>query len=812
MSLRKIYFILFILAGITLSVPSLAQEKPKVDYSTIRVDDLSDSQIRQLVAQLNSAGVVESKIESTVISKGMRPEEASKLTARVLRIRKKKILDDGQENTNKDNKPTDSLLVKTDTIDLVDEALSRLKSKIFGADIFKRKNASTFQPNVRLATPPNYQIGTDDELLIDIYGYSEVSHTRKVSTDGKINVPLVGVITVGGMSVEQATARIRNRLSTIYPGIKSGNTKVRIGIGNIRTINIILTGDLVRPGTYALSSVSSVYNALYESGGPTENGSFRQIEIIRGGTKIATVDLYDFLLNGEFKDNVRLQDNDVIRVPTYQKRVEIVGEVKTPGYFELTEGETLADLIAFTGGFTERAFKTRLMAIVNTDIERRILDIPVSEIKSYKPKSGDKFFIDEILDRYENRVTIEGAVFRPGVYELDKGLTLSKLIKRAEGLKEDAFQNRGYILRLRDDLQTEIVSFDLAKIISGQSADIMLRREDVVTIASIMDLKDEYFIRVEGEIRIPGRLKYSEGMTVEDAILLAGGLKETATTQRIEVSRPIRNSNALSASAQIAQVFQLSANSDLKLSTAGFVLKPFDIIVVRLAEGYQTQRLVRIDGEVLYPGIYALTKKDDRISDVIKRAGGFTASAYTKGASLRRTGSFGDSTQIKKDLKRATSVIRDSISQNQDTEVNQNDFVGINMPKIVNEPGSLEDIFLEGGDVLFIPKQLQTVKISGEVLSPVTVVYYKNAGFKNYIKQAGGFGEKARKKQSYVKYANGKVKSAGKFLFFSFYPSLDPGSEIFVPTGQPRKQISLTEIIGVSSSLITLYLLINSLN
>lgn len=831
MIFKKICLMLFVLVSVVTTWPSLAQDIPVKDYSTIRVDDLSDTQIRQFVAQLNSAGVPESRIEITVIARGMRPEEVSKLMTRVRAFKKGNISANGQRNLlNQDANVADSLKLVPDTVDLVDEALSRLKSKIFGADIFSKRNASTFQPNVRLATPPNYQVGPDDELFIDIYGYSEISYTRKVSSDGTINVPLVGIITVGGMSVEQATARIRNRLSTVYPGIRSGNTNVRVAVGNIRTINVILTGNILRPGTYSLSSVSSIYNALYASGGPTENGSFRMIELIRGGKKIATVDLYDFLLNGEFKNNVRLQDNDVIRVPTYNRRVEIVGEIKTPGYFELLEGETLANLLKFTGGFTERAYKTRIKAFKNSLTERRISDINSSNFDTYLPNSGDKFFAEEILDRFENRVVIEGAVFRPGTYELESGLTLTQLIKKAEGLREDAFQNRGHILRLRDDLQTELVSFDIAKIISGQNPDISLRREDVVTISSILNLKEEFYVRVEGEVRQPGRLAFSEGMTLEDAILRSGGFKENATSQRIEVSRRVRNSNALSASAQVAEVFQLNSTADLKSAAAGFVLKPFDIIAIRSAEGYEVQQLVKVEGEVLYPGIYALTKKDDRISDVIKRAGGFSAWAYPEGASLRRTGAFRDSVDAQSALERylvkrlidkksnvdnpraVSAAVTDTVLVGQSRDIiSRNDFVGIDLPKIMERPGSADDIFLEEGDIISVPKQLQTIKISGEVLSPVTTLYRRGAGFKQYIRQAGGFSEKAKKKGSYVKYANGKVKSTTKILFFNNYPRLGPGSEIIIPEGGLRKPLSFTELIGVTSSLITIYLLLNSL-
>ncbi|MGB4398498.1 MAG: SLBB domain-containing protein, partial [Daejeonella sp.] len=588
-------------------------------FNNIRVDELSDQQIREMIEQM-SLGRSDAKLEQAALSKGMKLEEVKKLRTRVERIKRidrEKI----QASAN------DTLNLARDTL-AVKDTIPDYKAKIFGSDLFSG-TTNTFEPNLRLATPQNYQVGPDDELLIDIYGYSEASYNLKVNPEGTINIPYVGVVSVGGMTIEQATARIRSRLSTIYSGINSGNTNVRIAIGNIRSIKVVLTGEIVKPGTYTLPSVASIFNALYQSGGPSDNGSFRVIELIRGGTKIATVDIYDFLLEGRFKSNVRLQDNDVIRVPTYFKRVEVVGEVKRPGIFEMLDGETLEDLLRFAGDFTGSAYRARIKVLKNTAIERKISDIVAQNFANYQPSNGDKFFVDQILERFENRVTIDGAVFRPGEYELSPGLTLSQLIGKAEGLREDAFQNRGYILRLKDDMQTELVSFNLSAILNGQIADIPLKREDIVSISSIFDLKEGYYINIGGEIREPGRLAFAEGMTLEDAILQAGGLKEGATPQRVEISRRIKNSDVLSKSAQTAEVFQVNISKDLIKDAKGFILQPFDMIVVRPSAGYEVQRLVRIQGEVVYPGIYTISKKDERLSDLIARAGGLTAQAFT---------------------------------------------------------------------------------------------------------------------------------------------------------------------------------------
>jgi len=813
-------------------MPVLAQVKPQ-NLSNIRVDELSDTQIRRFIAQVGASGLSDPQLEQRALSSGMKPEEIQKLKERVKKLQKvdqssrlKNGSDSKAFNTSGDSLRTTS---ESDTLSVVDKALAELKSKIFGADLFTTPS-TTFEPNIRIATPLNYQVGPDDELLIDIYGFSEASYNLKVSPEGTINVPYVGVIPVGGMTIEQATSRIRTRLSTIYSELKTGNTKVRVSLGNIRSIKVVLTGELVKPGTYTLPSVGSVFNALYQSGGPSENGSFREIEVIRGGMKIATIDVYDFLLRGEFKNNIRLQDQDVIRVPTYNKRVEIVGEVKRPGIFEMVKGENLNELLRFSGNFTERAYQTRIKVLKNTTTERKISDITTEEFATYQPSTGDKFFVDEVLNRFENRVTIEGSVFRPGQFALEPGMTLKQLLQKAEGLTEDAFRNRAYITRLGDDLQLQLISIDIDAILTGKTKDILLRREDVIKIASIFDLREEYNVKVEGEVRQPGKFKFAEGMTVEDVILQAGGFKEGATSQRIEISRRVKNSNVLSSSAQTAEVFQININQNLNVATAAFVIQPFDIISVRPSEGYEIQRQVKIQGEILYPGVYTLTRKNDRISDLINRAGGFTAWAYTVGASLKRSGPAKEIVETKKDsgpdlgtqkdqaaqngtaLDKSLLTRTDTIPENYSSEaVTRNDFVGINLPRILKRPGSKEDLFLEEGDVLNIPKELQTVRVSGQVLSPITVIYSGGKGFKDYVASAGGFTEKARRKRSYIKYANGSVKGAKKIFVFNIYPRVRSGSEIIVPEGPVKRPVSITELIGVSSSLLTIYILLNSL-
>ena len=829
MNLKRTIFLICLITGIFNASLIKAQSVKPQNFSNVRIDELTDEQLRRFITQADASGLTESQLEQRALSLGMKPVEVQKLKERVKKFQKeqKNIGLKKSSITQGNSYPVDSLVSETDSLSLTDRALAELKSKIFGVDLFVESNTS-FEPNIRIATPLNYQLGPDDELLIDIYGFSEASYNLVVNPEGTINVPFVGIIPVSGLSIEEATLRISTRLTAIYPELKTGNTKFMVSLGNIRSIRVVLTGELVKPGTYTLPSVGTIFNALYQSGGPTENGSFREIELIRGGVKIATLDVYDFLLRGEFKNNIQLQDQDVIRVPTYNKRVEIVGEVKRPGIFEMVSGENLNDLLHFAGDFTERAYQARIKVLKNTTTERKISDVTTENFTSYEPSGGDKFFVNEILDRFQNLVSIEGSVFRPGQYELDSGLTITQLLKKAEGLTEDAFLDRAYITRLGDDLQLQLIPVDVGAILTGKSTDIILQREDVFTIASIFDLKEEYYVKIDGEVRYPGKFNFAEGLTVEDLILKAGGFKEGSSSKQIEVSRRVKNTNSTSNSAQIAEVYQV--NVDLNLANEAFVLQPFDIVNIRSSAGYEVQKQVKIQGEVIYPGIYTIKSKDERISDLIRRAGGFTEQAYIEGASLLRSPLVNDSLKIKNEFSNNSVNSREEVNEEIEIEeitINsssnkrivtpnsnnyKNDFVGINLSNILLNPGTKQDLFLEANDVLNIPKELQTVKISGEVLSPVTVIFSKNKGLKSYVSNAGGFTEKSNLKKSYVKYANGSMKSVKKVFIFKKYPQVLPGSEIIIPEGSVRTPLKVSEIIGVTSSLLTIFVLLNSLN
>ncbi|MBX2951471.1 MAG: SLBB domain-containing protein [Leadbetterella sp.] len=786
--------IILLLFGIGASAQNLNLQ----NFSNIQVDDLSDQQIRQMITQIESAGLPESQLEQIAAARGMAASEIRKLRLRITAIKAGGTRDPAAEQKGK----TEERKVVIDEEEARPETPEK-EPLVFGKELFSNRTI-TFEPNLRLATPLNYVIGTADQLLIDIYGYAEVSYQLTVSPEGHISLPYVGLVPVSGLTIEAATSKIRVALSGVYPGLKTGNTKLSVALGNIRSIKVILTGEVTQPGTYSLPSLATVFNALYSSGGPTEKGSFRAIEVIRDGKKIAELDVYDFLLNGDLKNNLRLKDQDIVRIPTYRKRVEISGEVKRPAIFEMKEGENFTDLLGFAGGFTENAYQARIKVLKNTATERRIRDLEASDFQEYTPEGGDNFFVDKILDRFENRVKLDGAVFRPGFYELTPGLTFLSLIKKAEGLKEDAFLNRAYITRLLPDNRLELISVDIAGIMSGAQPDIPLKREDVISIASVFDLKEEQTVTIDGDVRNPGAFAFVKNMSLEELIIKAGGLRESANPYRIEVARRIisEDKEARQASARTAQVFQVVVNRDLN-PASGFMIQPFDMVTVRTAPGYEVQRQVRIEGEVLYPGVYTITHKGERISDLLRRAGGVTELAYTPGASLKREGRLENQLDREKEELKVKQLkkTQDTLDVSVEDKTLRNDFVGIDLENILKSPGKPFDLFLEQGDIISVPKELQTIRVSGEVLAPRTMLFAQGKRLKSYIRGAGGFSAKARKSGAYVVYANGAVKSARKYLFFTDYPAVKTGSEIFIPKTEEKRKMTAAERVGMVTGL-----------
>ncbi|WP_442589159.1 SLBB domain-containing protein [Pedobacter sp. AW31-3R] len=799
----------------------------QTNYANVKVDELTDVQIKSMMQRAESMGYTDAQLEQMAQAQGMKITEIEKLRMRVEGIRANNVSNGTASSVSSSGKVTDKGNVTQngrtypgDTVMNKSQGVADINPKIFGAELFANNNLK-FEPNMRMATPRGYIIGPDDELLIDLTGDNEANYRLKVSPDGNVRIEYVGLVAVNGLSVEQASAKVKSAMSRIYPGLKNGRSQVAVNLGNIRSIKVTVVGNAIKPGTYTLSSLSNLFNVLYACGGPSENGSFRNIQLIRNNKVVSTLDVYDFLLKGMQSANIRLQDQDVINVPVYVTRVEMKGEVKRPAFFEVTSRETLQDVIGFAGGFSNKAYTARIKVLQNTNKERRITDISAEEFEKYSPLNGDTYVVEEILNRYTNRVEINGAVFRPGEYALTDGLTLKQLIEKAEGLKEDAFLNRGYISRLNADNTLSLLSFELDKVLNGAQQDIVLRREDKVSISSIFDLRDEYKVDIKGEVRAPGTFTYAEGMTLEALIQMAGGFKEGATPDRVEIARRIKDSDAQSVTARTAEVFNVKVSPSLKLQDSVFILKPFDIVSIRNAEGYLLQQQVRVEGEVLYPGIYTITNKNERISDVVKRAGGLTALSFAEGASLKRpgseslsdTGSLSKSVQEKREderqkmanLKRLQGAgVQDTAQLVEDARILGSDLVGIDLIRILKKPGSRADLLLEDGDVIRVPKQLQTVRITGEVLRPINVVYDTRRSMKQYINGAGGFTYNANRKGTYIQYANGSVDATRKFLFFNVYPQVKPGAEVFVPKRAPREKIGLSGLVGISSALATL--------
>jgi len=823
---------LLILSLLFIGIVAYSQEQDlsKYDLSTIKVDDLSDDQIRAFITRAEQSGMTEQQLEEAALSRGMQPSEIDKLRKRIEKIKDEKgAQSDSDKFKNRERKTADEKyltdkgdidkrITEEDKDKIKNESANRifgilkskekaelikLEEKIFGFSLFNYKRLD-FEPSLNLATPQNYQLGPGDELIIDVWGASQQTYQQKITSEGNILISNVGPIFINGMTIEEATGKIKKDLSNIYAGLRgpNANTFLKISLGSVRSIKVNIVGDVFFPGTYTLSSLATVFNALYAAGGISIYGSLRNVKVVRSDKTIAELDLYDFLLKGEQKNNVRLQDDDVVFISPYINRVEIRGEVKRPALYDMKSKETIKELIYFAGGYTGKSYSQQFKLIRKTLRENKVFDILNNQIDTFCIANGDVVEVDSILNRFENRIEIKGAVYRPGIFSVDNGITLKQLILKAEGLRGDAFKNRASIYRTKDDLTMEVLPVDLSVLMNDSSSnDIKLQREDLVVIPSIFDLKEGYTIQVEGEIRKPGVYPYLANATVEDIILQCGGLLESASFARLEIARRIKNKMAENSSNQVAEIYQFQISQDLKLTNVAskFTLQPFDQIFVRRSPGYMIQALVRVEGEVAFPGSYSLSSKMERISDMIKRGGGLTPEAYVKGARLVRKLPASVIHEREKALQMIKALNKDSLKFR--IEIDSISAIGINLDKIMSNPGSDYDLLLQENDVLQIPKELQTVRLSGQVLTQALVRYDKSYGFKGYVSRAGGFAPEAKKSKSYIIYANGSIDRTHKILFFNSYPRVEPGAEIVVPRKPERRSISTGEAVSVASAL-----------
>lgn len=683
--------------------------------------------------------------------------------------------------------------------------------QIFGHNIFDNENL-TFEPNINVATPNNYCLGAGDEVIIDVWGVSQKTIREIISPEGTVQIENLGPVYLSGKTVKEANDYLKNEFAKIYAGVtgETPNTQIKLTLGEIRSIQVNVMGEVVVPGTYTLSSFASVFHALYWAGGVNKIGSLRSIKVIRDGETVADVDIYDFIMEGRLKDDIRLQDGDVILVNPYQTLVQILGKVKRPMYYEMKPTETIATLLKYAGGFTGDAYKKAIRLVRKSGREHQIFNVDEMDYSVFRVEDGDVLTVDSVLDRFENRVEVRGAVYREGLYQLSGEVnTVKQLIKKAEGVRGDAFLNRAVISREYDDLTREMIAIDLKGLLNGVVADIPLQKNDILFIPSVQDLREETTVAIHGEVADPGTYLYADKMTVEDLILQAGGLLEAAATTRVEVSRRVKDPKSTVFSGTIGQNFSFDLKDGLLVGegSGSFHLEPFDEVYIRKSPAYHRQQTVTVAGEVLFSGNYALSKKNERLSDLITKAGGISSDAYAKGARLLRKMS-------EEELRRKEDVLRmaqmtsggDSISVKK-LDLSDTYSVGINLEKALQNPGSDYDMVLREGDMLYVPEYVSTVKISGAVMYPNTVLYKAGEGWKYYVNQAGGFGNDARKRRAYVVHMNGTVsrlKSGGA-------KEIEPGCEIIVPSKDPKKKMSPAEIIGMGTSAASLATMIATL-
>lgn len=688
---------------------------------------------------------------------------------------------------SRDELPIDELIALQDSLE------NPKKKQVFGRNIFNTRNL-TFEPNVNLATPPNYRLGPGDEVIIDIWGASQTNIRETISPDGTINVQELGPIYLSGKTVEEANRFLKAELGKVY---SNENNQIRMTLGSTRTIQINIMGEVVQPGTYALSAFSTVFHALYRAGGVNDIGSLRDVQLVRNGKKIADVDIYEFIMQGKIKEDISLQEGDVIIVPAYEMLVEVEGNVKRPMLFELKKNETVAALLKYAGGFNADAYKGNLRIVRQNGIEYEVKTVDEMDYSVCKLSDGDVVTVGAILKRYTNRVEVKGAVYRPDFYELSGKLnTVKALIEVAKGLREDAFTNRAVLQRRRDDLTSEIVQVDIRGVMNGTVPDIPLRKNDILYIPSIHDLEDIGDVTISGEVTKPDTYPYADNMTLEDLIIQAGGLKEAASTVRVDVSRRIKDAKSMNSTDSIGQMFSFGLKDGFVIDgQPGFVLKPYDQVYVRRSPGYQVQQNVRIQGEVIFGGTYTLTSKAERLSDLVKKAGGVTNSAYVRGAKLTRVANAEERKRMQDVVKLMGRELGESAIDSLGLQVDSLFSVGIDLEAALANPGGDADLVLSEGDVLNVPEYVNTVKINGAVMMPNTVSYKQGEKIGYYLSQAGGYSQHAKKSKKFIIYMNGqvaKIKGSGK-------NQIEPGCEIVVPSKKQNKA-NIGNILGYATS------------
>lgn len=772
---------------------------------------LTDDQVVKYIKEQSAAGKSEKQIGKELMAKGVTPEQVKRIKAKYERERSadvpaqssvqeydgRKLVTstrDAEEVTVVEGRDISGLTYNSSAVDS-ENVRKRGSRSVYGRELFNSKSL-TFEPNENMATPQNYKLGPGDEVVIDMWGNNEEHISQVISPEGSIMIAQLGPVYLNGMTINEANKYIKGVFARKYAGLGDNETEINVTLGDIRTIQVDIMGEVSTPGTFRISPFSTVFHALYNAGGINDIGSMRNIQVLRNARKVATVDIYDYLFKGKQTGNIRLQEGDVIIVPPYSQLVEVAGNVKRPMAYEIKPTETVATLLDYAGGFSGDAYGGMVRLERQNGTENELYNIDKAQFASYKLKDGDVVTIGTVLDRYANRVELNGAVMRPGVFALGKDIvTLTDLLNKADGLKEDAYKERALLYREGPDLTLEVIPFNINDILTGRAPDITLRKNDVVEIASVQEIFERGDFTIDGQVANPGQYSYVENTTLEDLILRAGGLLEGASRARIDISRRVVDPDAVEQTSVIAQTYTVSLENGIAADgKRGFMLKPYDVVHVRTSPGYEVQKNVLVDGEVLFAGTYALQTRNERLSDVVRRAGGVVEGAYLKGAWLSRK--LSDSERLARDeamrVAQQNTTGEDSISINK-IELSDSYNVGIDLVKALEMPGSTYDIILQEGDHLYVPEMQSTVRISGDVMFPNTVVYEPGKNLKHYINQAGGYGDRAKKSKAFVIYMNGTVAKANNKT------PIEPGCQIMVPSKQ-KSSTDWSKILSIATS------------
>lgn len=791
---------------------------------------MTDTQVMQFVAREAKAGTSQSQIVTKLMQRGVKIDQIRRVRNQYdKQIRSRNMsaaadaavnevgnrmrnsasqqqeLENGKVNTaseNANDANEDHQLAEEEVMATQGHSASTNGKKVFGRDIFNQR-ALSFEPNMNIATPQTYVLGPGDQVVIDVYGASQNTHQLTISPEGTVTVPGYGPIYVSGMTVAAANGKIRSTLGSRY-----ASSKVKLSVGQTRTIMINVMGEVRTPGTYTLSAFSTVFHALYRAGGINDIGTLRNVKVYRNGKLITVVDIYEYILNGRLAGNVRLQDGDVVQVGPYDCLVGVTGNVKRPMFYEMRKNESVATLLKYAGGFTGDAYKKAVRLVRQTGERYSVFNVDEFDMSSFKVDDGDAVSVDGMLNRYENMVEVKGAIFRPGQYRLGGEVTSVRgLIERAEGVTEDAFTAHAVLHRMKADRSLEVVSVDVEGILAGTMPDIPLKNEDVLFIPTQAELRSERTYTITGEVMSPGTYEYADNTSVEDLIMQAGGLTDAASTAKVDVSRRIRDPKATTTTREIAQTFSFALKDGFVVDgTKGFILQPYDVVHVRRSPGYVTPQNVTIKGEVNFPGVQTMNMKNMRLSDVLEMAGGVTENAYLRGARLVRV-----KTQEEKErTKDVLNALKRSLSERDSVAIESLDLentyvVGIELDKVMADKGGEYDIILREGDVITVPEYNATVKVSGDVMFPNTVSFVGDKGYKWYVNKAGGFGLRAKKRKTFVVYTNGTVAQVGHGA------KIEPGCEIVVPSKRKREGLNFGQMLAAGTSMASLAAVIASI-